>query len=115
VRGCIHPLALFALVQARFQPKGRKVRTRTFGKKMGAKKWRWMKVYNLIDTFSDILKHYFLPAREDFRSALQSAMPKLLMNGEKSPKDEMKEVFDGMTTKNWKSSKAKLLTLWATI
>jgi hypothetical protein len=28
-----------------------------------------------------VLKHYFQPGREDFRMALQSAMPKLLTAG----------------------------------
>ena len=58
-----------------------------------------------------VLKHYFQPGREDFRKALQSAMPKLLTNGQKSPKDEMKEVLDKLTAKNWKKSKARLLLL----
>ena len=58
-----------------------------------------------------VLKHYFQPGREDFRRALQSAMPKLLTNGQKSPKDEMKDVLDKLTAKNWKKSKARLLAL----
>ena len=58
-----------------------------------------------------VLKHYFQPGREDFRQALQSAMPKLLTNGHKSPKDEMKEVLDKMTAANWKKGKARLLAL----
>ncbi|MGO8929780.1 MAG: hypothetical protein ACLQU3_23180 [Limisphaerales bacterium] len=40
-------------------------------------------------------------------------MPKLLTNGLKSPKDEMKEILDGMTAKNWKKGKARLLRVWA--
>jgi hypothetical protein len=56
-----------------------------------------------------VLKHYFQPGRVDFRRALQSAMRKLLTNGQKSPKDEMKEILDGMTAKNWKKSKARLV------
>jgi len=80
-----------------------------------------------------VLKHYFQPGREDFRRALQSAMPKLLtrpspgasavvktMAGQagaasqlavKSPKDEMKEILDGLTAKNWKKGNARLLAL----
>ena len=58
-----------------------------------------------------VLKHYFQPGREDFRRALQSAMPKLLTNGQKSPKDEMKEILGAMTAKNWKKGKARLLAL----
>ena len=60
-----------------------------------------------------VLKHYFQPGREDFRRALQSAMPKLLTNGQKSPKDEMKEVLEEMTAKNWMKGKSRLLALWA--
>ena len=41
-----------------------------------------------------VLKHYFQPGREDFRQALQSAMPKLLTNGHKTPKEEMREMID---------------------
>jgi integrase len=58
-----------------------------------------------------VLKHYVQPGREDFRRALQSAMPKLLTNGQKSPKDEMKDILDGMMAKNWKKGKARLLAL----
>src|SRR2546428_202534 len=46
-----------------------------------------------------VLKHYFQPGREDFRRALQSAMPKLLTNGHKSPKDEMKALIDKVKPK----------------
>lgn len=68
--------------------------------------------FSLTDPFTDIvLRHYFQPGREDFRRALQSAMPKLLTNGQKSPKDEMKEILDGMAAKNWKQGKARLLVL----
>ena len=40
-----------------------------------------------------VLKHYFQPGREAFRQALQMAMPKLLTNGQKSPKKEMAEIL----------------------
>ncbi len=58
-----------------------------------------------------VLKHYFQPGREDFRRALQSAMPKLLTNGQKSPRDEMRETIEKMTAKTWKKDKARLLGL----
>ena len=35
-----------------------------------------------------VLKHYFQPGWEDFWMALQSAMPNLLTNGHKQPKEE---------------------------
>ena len=49
-----------------------------------------------------VLKHYFQPGREAFRQALHNAMPHLLTNGQKSPKDEMREILDQTTAKTWK-------------
>ena len=47
-----------------------------------------------------VLKHYFQPGREAFRSALNAAMPKLLMSG---------SVPDGPTSKNLKVETLKVL------
>jgi integrase len=58
-----------------------------------------------------VLKHYFQPGREDFRRALQSAMPKLLTNGQISPKDEMRKIVKKMAAKTWKKDKTRLLSL----
>jgi hypothetical protein len=58
-----------------------------------------------------VLKHYFQPGREAFRQALHSAMPKLLTNGQQSPKDELREVVEAMTAKTWKADKARILEL----
>lgn len=55
-----------------------------------------------------VLKHYFQPRREAFRQALQTAMPKLLTNGQKSPKEEIIELLNKTTAKTWKKSKARL-------
>ena len=55
-----------------------------------------------------VLKHYFQPRREAFRQALHNAMPKLLTNGRKSPKEEIVELLDKTTAKTWKKSKARL-------
>jgi len=60
-----------------------------------------------------VLKHYFQPGQEAFRQALQSAMPKLLTNGQKSPKDEMQEILSGMTAKTWKKDKERITKLLA--
>jgi hypothetical protein len=46
-----------------------------------------------------VLKHYFQPGREDFRQALHSAMPKLLTNGHKTPKEEMRELLNQVKPK----------------
>jgi len=58
-----------------------------------------------------VLKHYFQPGREAFRQALQTAMPKLLTNGQKSPKEEMREILEAMTAKTWKRDQQRLLEL----
>lgn len=68
-----------------------------------------------------VLKHYFQPGREEFRQALETAMPKLLTSGQERvghrkrrllrPKDKMREVMDRMTPKSWRKDKAHLLQL----
>jgi hypothetical protein len=62
-----------------------------------------------------VLKHYFQPGQEAFRQALQSAMPKLLMNGLKSARDEMREILVGTTVKTWKKNKARMEELLAAL
>lgn len=62
-----------------------------------------------------VLKHYFQPGQEAFRQALQSAMPKLLTNGQKSPKDEMREILSRMTVKTLKKDKARMKELAAAL
>ncbi|MEI7732813.1 MAG: integrase [Verrucomicrobiota bacterium] len=56
-----------------------------------------------------VLKHYFQPGREAFRQALHAAMPKLLTNGQKSPKDEALEIVGRL--KGSKADKARLVEL----
>jgi len=58
-----------------------------------------------------VLKHYFQPGREEFRRALQSAMPNLLTNGHKAPKEEMLAILDRTTTKTWKKDVKRLREL----
>jgi len=62
-----------------------------------------------------VLKHYFQPGRENFRRALQSAMPKLLTNGQKSPKDEMREIVGRVAAKLGKKDSGRLLALLAEV
>ena len=62
-----------------------------------------------------VLKHYYQPGREEFRRALQSAMPKLLTNGSKTPKEQMLEILDATTAKTWKNDAARLRKLIAAI
>ena len=60
-----------------------------------------------------VLKHYFQPGSDAFRQALQSAMPKLLTNGQKSPKDEIREIMVGTKGKTTAADKARALKLLA--
>ena len=64
-----------------------------------------------------MLKHYFQAGREEFRQALNAAMPKLLMNGhspeDKSPKEEIQEIAERMTGKTSKRDQARILELLA--
>lgn len=59
-----------------------------------------------------VLKHYFQPGREDFRKALESAMPKLLTNGKKSPKDQLLDLINKVKDKLLQK---QMLTLWEKI
>jgi integrase len=66
-------------------------------------------------TVDVVLKHYFQPGREEFRRALQSAMPKLLTSGAKTPRDQMLEILDGTTAKTWERDAARLRELVAAL
>jgi integrase len=58
-----------------------------------------------------VLKHYFRPGREQFRDAMQQAMPRLMMNGEKSRDEQLLEILQGMTVKTWRRDRDKGVTL----
>jgi integrase len=58
-----------------------------------------------------VLKHYFQPGQEDFRRTLQAAMPKLLMNGQKTPKEEVLEICKAVTVRAWKKDVARIAAL----
>ena len=73
-----------------------------------------------------MLKHYFQPGREAFRSALHAAMPKLLTGGSADEKlkaesagrtgkreEELRGIIEKMTAKTWKKDKGRLLELLA--
>lgn len=62
-----------------------------------------------------VLKHYFQPGREDFRSALQSAMPLLLTNGQKTPKEQALDLIDTLMKTDEKPDLAPLRALVAAI
>ena len=71
-----------------------------------------------------VLKHYFQPGREAFRSALNAAMPKLLMSGsvetvkpetlkpgvEKQDKAIL-AILERSTAKTWKQDQARVLEM----
>ncbi len=72
-----------------------------------------------------VLKHYFQPGREAFRSALNAAMPKLLMSGsvgenlkpeivsptvEKQDK-AIRTILERSTAKTWKQDQARVLEM----
>jgi hypothetical protein len=56
------------------------------------------------------LKHCFQSGRAGLRQTLQSAMPKLLTNGHKTPKEEMREPIDAVKPK---ALRERLLKVWA--
>jgi hypothetical protein len=56
-----------------------------------------------------VLKHYFRPGREDFRTALQAAMPNLLTDGHKLPREEMREMLNKVKPK---ALSERLLKVW---
>lgn len=49
-----------------------------------------------------VLKHYFRPGREQFRQALQAAMPNLLTNGAKTRDEQILEILDSTSQRAWK-------------
>ena len=63
-------------------------------------------------TVEVVMKHYFRPGREDFRQAILKAMPKMLADGgQRSAKDEMREILERMTARTWKRDRAQALRL----
>jgi integrase len=65
-----------------------------------------------------VLKHYFQPGREEFRQALNAAMPKLLTNGNhpaegaaktKPPQEQIRDIAETATAKTWKRDMARIL------
>lgn len=62
-----------------------------------------------------VLDKYFQPNRDQFRQALQTAMPKLLTNGSMSKEDELKKLVESLNGKNWRKVRDKLLTRLAEV
>ncbi|MEI6166535.1 MAG: tyrosine-type recombinase/integrase [bacterium] len=63
-------------------------------------------------TVEVVLGNYFQPGREDFRKALQDAMPALLTaGGAPSRDDQIREIVMNSTGKTWKQDHVKILAL----
>jgi hypothetical protein len=63
-------------------------------------------------TAAVVMKHYFRPGREDFSPAIFKAMPKMLADGgQRSVKDEMREIIERVTPRTWTRDKKRLLEL----
>jgi integrase len=58
-----------------------------------------------------VLKHYFRPGREEFRHAIQSAMPQLLVAGGPTRDQQIRNIVENMTPKTCKRDKKKILEL----
>ena len=66
-------------------------------------------------TVDVVLKNYFRPGRDEFKRAFQAAMPKLLTNGQKTPKELALEIIDGATAKTWRQALKQVRELIASI
>jgi len=62
-----------------------------------------------------VTEHYFHPDQAQVRQALESAIPKLLTNGQKTPKEQMLAILDRTTAKTWKKDTARLRELAAAV
>lgn len=67
-------------------------------------------------TVEVVLKHYFRPGREDFRTAIVKAMPKMLgQPSELSAKEEMRRIIEAMTERSRKRDCEHMLRLLAEV
>ena len=64
-------------------------------------------------TASVVLKHYFRPGREDFRTVITQAMPKMLgiVDSKPSAKEEMKRILERSKNRTWSADRKRLLEL----
>ena len=62
-------------------------------------------------TVDVVLKHYFRPGREDFKRALQAAMPKLLTNGEKTTREQLIDILSNTSARAWAQDSKRALEL----
>jgi integrase len=62
-----------------------------------------------------VMKHYFQPGREAFRTTLQAAMPRLLTNGQKTPKEQALEILAESKSGTWKKDAARIREILAAL
>ena len=64
-------------------------------------------------TAAVVLKHYFRPGREDFRTVITQVMPKMLGLGDSKPnaKEEMKRILEQSTNRTWNTDRKRLQEL----
>jgi integrase len=60
-------------------------------------------------TVDVVTKHYSQPGREAFRKALESAMPRLLMNGAKSREEQLREIVEKIGSKKLRAQALAVL------
>ena len=60
-------------------------------------------------TVDVVLQNYFQPGREAFRQAIQTAMPKMLSNGSRTPKEELISILSRISNRTWKKDSARAL------
>ena len=60
-----------------------------------------------------LLKHYFQPTREGFRTVITEAMPNMLGLGDSklTAKEEMKRILERSTNRTWSADRKRLLEL----
>ena len=67
-------------------------------------------------TVEVVMKHYFRPGREDFRQVLLTAMPKMLAEGgQRSVKEEMRQIIKEMTARTLTRDRTRLLEMVTTL
>lgn len=62
-------------------------------------------------TVETVMTHYFQPGREDFRKAIQSAMPTLLTGGAPTRDERMLEILERSTGETWERDREILVKM----
>ena len=62
-------------------------------------------------TIEVVRNNYFMPGRDEFRKSFESAMPKFFNNGSRSYKEQVLEVLENMSQKNWEKNRKTLVEL----